>query len=90
MTEPEQIMSGKQSPRLVAYNFVFSPEFQNKLPGNEQFIRILYRLYLYREADEEGLAGWIEELESGVSLQEIVVGFADSPEFKAVVRSMKE
>ena len=86
----EQIMSGKQSPRLVAYNFVFSPEFQSKLLGNEQFIRILYRLYLYREADAEGLAGWIEELESGVSLQEIVVGFADSPEFKAVVRSMKE
>ena len=76
--------------KKVAYEFIFSPEFQEKLPGNEEFIRILYRLYFDREPGAEELAGWVKMLEDGASLEEIVNGFAGSAEFKAIVNAMKE
>ena len=69
---------------------MFSPEFQNRLPGNEAFIRILYRLYLNREPNAEELAGWVAMLEGGTGLEEIVKGFAESAEFRAIMREMKE
>ena len=83
------ILEGKKTPKRVAYEIIFSAEFQNNLPGNEAFIRILYRLYFNRDADPEGLAGWIAMLENGASLEEIVNGFATSEEFKAIVNEMK-
>ena len=83
------ILDGKKSPKKVAYEFIFSPEFQNRLPGNEAFIKILYKLYFNREADAEDLTGWVQMLESGATLGEIVNGFAGSEEFKAIVNAMK-
>ena len=84
------ILDGKKTPKKVAYEFIFSPEFQEKLPGNEEFIRILYRLYFDREPGAEELSGWIQMLENGTSLEEIVNGFAGSAEFKGIVNAMKE
>ena len=84
------ILNGEKTPKRVAYEFVFSPEFQGKLPGNEAFIRILYKLYLNREPNAEELAGWVAMLEGGTGLEEIVKGFADGAEFRAIVREMKE
>ena len=84
------ILDGKKTPKSVAREFVFSAEFQGKLPGNEAFIRILYRLYFDREAGAEELAGWVQMLEDGTSLEEIVNGFAGSAEFKAIVNGMKD
>ena len=83
------ILEGKKTPKSVAYEFIFSPEFREKLPGNEEFIRILYRLYFHREADAEGLAGWVQMLEGGATQDEIVNGFANSAEFKTIVNEMK-
>ncbi len=84
------ILNGKKTPKSVAREFVFSAEFQGKLPGNEEFIRILYRLYFDREPGADELAGWVKMLENGASLEEIVNGFAGSAEFKAIVNAMKE
>ena len=84
------VMDGKKTPKRVAYEFVFSPEFQGKIPGNEELIKILYRLYLNREPGAEELAGWIEMLEGGAGLDEVLKGFAESAEFRAIVREMKE
>ncbi len=84
------ILDGKKTPKKVAYEFIFSSEFQSKLPGNEDFIRILYKLYFDREPGAEELAGWVTMLEDGASLEEIVNGFAASDEFKAIVNAMKE
>ena len=84
------ILDGKKTPKKVAYEFVFSPEFQGRLPGNEEFIRILYKLYLNRQPGAEELAGWVEMLEGGTGLEEIVNGFAESAEFRAIVKGMKE
>ncbi|MBR6322979.1 MAG: DUF4214 domain-containing protein, partial [Lachnospiraceae bacterium] len=85
----QAILDGKKTPKKVAYEFIFSPEFQKKLPGNEAFIRILYRLYFNREADAEGLAGWVQMLEGDATPEDIVNGFAGSAEFTAIVNAMK-
>ena len=77
-------------PKKLAYEFIFSGEFQEKLPGNEEFIRILYRLYFDREPGTEELAGWVEMLGNGATLDVIVNGFAASDEFKAIVNGMKD
>ena len=84
------ILDGKKTPKRVAYEFIFSDEFQSKLPGNEAFIRILYRLYLNREPGAEEAAGWTAMLENGASLEDIVNGFAGGDEFRAIVNGMKE
>ena len=84
------ILNGKKTPKRVAYEFIFSSEFQNNLPGNEDFIRILYKLYFDRVPGAEELTGWVQMLENGTSLEDIVNGFASSAEFKAIVNSMKE
>ncbi len=84
------ILNEKKMPKKVAYEFIFSSEFQEKLPGNEEFIRILYRLYFDREPGAEELAGWVQMLENGVTLEEIVNGFSASLEFKAIVNGMKQ
>ena len=84
------ILNGKKMPKKVAYEFIFSPEFQEKLPGNEEFIRILYRLYFDREPGADELSGWVQMLENGTGLEEIVNGFAGSDEFKAIVNEMKD
>ena len=85
----QAILNGKKSPKKVAYEFIFSAEFQEKLPGNEEFIRILYRLYFDREPGAEELSGWVQTLEDDTSLDEIVNGFANSGEFKAIANEMK-
>ena len=84
------ILDGRKTPKRVAYEFIFSDEFRNNLPGNEAFIRILYKLYLNREPNAEELAGWTVMLENGAGLEEVVNGFATSAEFKAVVNEMKK
>ncbi|MER2152059.1 MAG: DUF4214 domain-containing protein, partial [Candidatus Limivicinus sp.] len=83
------ILAGTKTPKSTAREFVFSAEFQEKLPGNEEFIRILYRLYFDREPGAEELSGWVQMLEGGMSLDEVVNGFAGSDEFKVIVNGMK-
>ena len=84
------LMNYLETPQQVIHDFIFSPEYQEQLPGNEAFITTLYQAYLGREPDPEGLAGWVQKLEDGTSLEEIVNGFAGSAEFKTIVNSMKE
>ena len=89
MAKRERITPEGENAAAVAFEFIFSSEFQGNLPGNEEFIRILYRLYFDREPGAEELSGWVQMLENGASLEEIVNGFAGSDEFKAIVNGMK-
>ena len=60
--------------------FVFSDEMKNKKLDNEAFIKMLYRLYLNREADAGGLNSWVTQLNRGLSREKVVEGFASSEE----------
>ena len=84
-----RILNGEATPKDVAREIILSEEFRGRMPGNEDLVRILYRIYLGREADEEGLANWAGQLDSGVTLETVLNGFAGSEEFAAVVNGLK-
>jgi hypothetical protein len=47
----------------------------------------LYRVFLGREADSNGLGVWIKLLESGTDRENVIDGFAYSLEFTALLES---
>lgn len=73
--------------KSVASGFVFSKEMENRQLSNAEFIKTMYRLYLGREADPEGLSGWTKMLDDGMSRYAVSVGFSESDEFRNLVAS---
>ena len=65
----------------VAWGFIFSKEFENFNYNNVQYVKLLYRTMFGREADKDGLEGWVSDLENGMSREYVFRGFAESPEF---------
>ncbi len=79
------LVQGEQSPKQVAYGFVFSEELEDKHLSNEEYVKVLYRGIFDREADKTGLETWVTLLNQGKSRAEIFDGFADSDEFSRMV-----
>lgn len=71
----------------VAQGIFFSEEFQNHEYSDVQYVKLLYRTMFGREADETGLKGWIEKLNSGMSREYVFRGFAESQEFENLCKS---
>ena len=64
--------------------FVSSEEFRNKNVSNEEYVNIMYRTLLDREADSQGKAHWVSCLEDGYSRTAVLRGFVESSEFSAL------
>ena len=60
---------------------LFSPEFLDKNVTNEDFVKVVYRVILDREADADGLATWTAALASGQSRQSVIEGILGSVEW---------
>lgn len=82
-----KLLDKVKTPKEVASGFVFSAEMTSRKLSNEEFVKMLYRTMMDREADESGLTDWVNQLNSGVSRQTIFNGFADSAEFSIIVKS---
>ena len=65
----------------VAWGFIFSKEFENFNYNDVQYVKLLYRTMFGREADKDGLEGWVSDLENGMSREYVFRGFAESQEF---------
>lgn len=66
--------------------FFGSEEFLNRNLDDEAYIQVLYRTFLNREYDEEGLAYWMEQLASGTMTRDMVLrGFSYSAEFAGMM-----
>ena len=75
-------MTGSQ----VAHYFIFCIELAptvNSLSDNN-FIAFLYTTLMNRPYDEAGYAGWQEQMESGMTREELVNYFVNSPEFAGI------
>ena len=79
-----QVLTGQNTAKEAAYGFVFSSEFKNKNLSDEEYIRVLYRVFMDREADGAGLSDWMSVLKDGQSREHVFNGFADSSEFKEI------
>lgn len=82
-----QILTRKNTPKQVAYGFIFSNEFTNKNLSDKEYVQILYRTFMDREAESEGLSYWLQALQSGQSRLQVFNGFADSSEFARICAS---
>ena len=83
-----QMMNGSKTADQIARGFLFSGEFKGKNVSNEELVKILYRVYMNREADAEGLASWKQKLDEGTSLQALLDAFSKTNEFRYVVAEM--
>lgn len=68
----------------VAKQFFFSPEFINSKTSNAEFITRLYRTFMGREPDKDGLDYWIKQMNGGMSRESVFDGFINSPEWANV------
>lgn len=72
----------------MANAFIASQEFRNTYGenvSNTQFITLLYQNVLNRAPDTAGLAGWLSRMDGGTSRKEVLFGFSESGENKALV-----
>ena len=69
----------------IATGFVNSAEFQATYGAldDDGFVELLYQNVLGRAADAGGLANWTGQLAQGTSRAEVVLGFAESSEFRS-------
>ena len=65
--------------------FMHSPEFVNKNLNDTELVKVLYRTFLDREADQGGLSAWVQALQQGNDRDTVAAGFANSPEFAAIM-----
>ncbi len=80
----DAILSGSNSAKQAAYGFVFSEEFLNQNLEDEDYVKLLYRVFMNRDADADGLEAWKQVLANGESRFHVFNGFADSAEFAEV------
>ncbi len=84
----EQLTTGQMNGAQIAEAFVFSNEMLTKNLPDEEFIKVLYRAMMGREADATGLAGWMNELANDYSTRsEVTKAFVESAEFTAICES---
>ncbi len=68
----------------IGIYFFLSPEFASKNVKNEDIVTMLYRTFLNREPDKEGLRYWVSRVENGLSKKDLIAGFAYSKEFSKI------
>ena len=79
----EKILAGDVSPKAFLRGLLFSDEMAERKLNNEQYIEMLYRLYLKRNADAAA-AEWVNVLASA-GHDAVIRGFEGSDEFRGTL-----
>jgi len=77
----DYLQAGTYTGAEVSKGFIMSTEFQNKAMTNEDYVKIMYKAFFGREADQVGLEGWVNALETNYTKEFVFAGFANSVEF---------
>ena len=85
----KMLMAGTTDGSSVVAEFVFGNEYQSKGVTKTQYINMLYKVFLGRDAegDQGGLAYWKNELKNGKTREMVFKGFLDSQEFSNLCKS---
>ncbi len=83
----EVLVSKKEEGAKVAQNFFNSAEFLEKNLDDETYVTLLYRTFFDRDPDSVGFEAWMDVLDSGLSRNHVLKGFAESVEFTEVCDS---
>ena len=74
------------SPEIVAKSFFNSQEFINRNLNNADYVETLYQTFMDRASDASGKQYWIDQLNNGMSRQQVLEGFSRSVEFSEIMR----
>lgn len=76
-------LTGEKSIEDIASDgFLHSEELRNQNLSDEEFVKRMYRTFLNREAEADGLSYWVGQLRSGARNRDtLVYGFTQSREF---------
>ena len=81
-----EINAKRKTPIQVAENFIYSKEFRDKKLNDTEYVKVLYRTFMGREADKGGLDYWVGRLSKGESRERILKAFAACPEFQKIIK----
>lgn len=76
----DKIFNGSTGTDIVK-GFLGSQEFIGKNSDNEEFVTILYSVFLERTPSAAEVANWSNALDNGATRAQVIQGFADSPEW---------
>lgn len=77
----EALLQKEKSGIQVARGFVFSQEYLSKHTSDDEYVEMLYNVFLNRASDAGGKASWMKSLQSGNSREYVFQGFAHSQEY---------
>lgn len=84
-----KILNGECTGSDAAANFVFSEEYDKKGVTKTEYIKMLYRVFMGREADENGLAFWKQKMREGWSREQVFASFVGSEEYAGICKSYR-
>ncbi len=76
-----------ESGAAVASGFLNSQELANRNLSDVEYLNTLYRTLFDREADQNGILGWIDRMNNGLSRERVQHGFYNSQEFSNLADS---
>lgn len=77
----DQLVNRGVSGADVVTAFMGSPEFSGIDASNEEFVRILYKVFLNREGSAGEVAGWVNALDNNASREQVIHEFSASEEW---------
>lgn len=78
-------LDGGSTLDAMAQGFVRSDEFRNlygTAPANTDIVTALYKNVLHRAPDEAGAAYWLQQMTTGLSVENVLIQFSESKENK--------
>ena len=78
----EEIIYNRNTVAQVVEGLINSNEFKSKNYSGEEYVKVLYKALLGREADTSGLNYWLSQLINGKSERYVLAAMFNSNEFK--------
>ncbi|MBO7424531.1 MAG: DUF4214 domain-containing protein [Clostridiales bacterium] len=73
-------LTGKQA----AHEFFFSKEFNDFNLDNEGLLTRMYKTFMGREPDDDGMNYWLKEMSNGMTKEQVFDNFVNSKEFTEI------
>ena len=81
-----KLLTKALTPQQVAESFIFSNECVKRGLNDREFLQMLYNLFMDRNADQSGMNYWLGKLSGGMSRKTVAGSFANSNEFRELVK----
>ncbi|CAK0761734.1 exported hypothetical protein [Gammaproteobacteria bacterium] len=88
MTQAKARGDVKPEFKLMAYNFLNSPEYLNRATNNDEYIATLYKTFLQRDPEGAGLQYYLDLLAAGATRNSLLDNFVNSPEFGNFMKNL--